>query len=71
MRNGDLNRLAQCISILGSFLGMRDVPELTREALCRAYGFAQADVMALFGGSVLAGGDVLARAMQAARRSNM
>lgn len=30
----------------------------------QAYGCPQADVMVLFGGSILAGGDVLAQAMQ-------
>ena len=43
---------------------MRDVPELTREALRERCGFSQADAMVLFGGSILEGGRVLAAAMQ-------
>lgn len=55
---------AECINILGEFCGKRDVPALTREELKRAYGMEQADVMVLFGGSILCGGDVLAEAMK-------
>lgn len=58
-----LERVAQDINTLASFLGMRDVPTLSRNAFVACYGFEQADVMALFGGSILAGGDVLADAM--------
>ena len=60
----NLNETAAAINTLGAFCGKRDVPELTPAALRARYGFAQADVMVLFGGSVLAGGDTLARAMQ-------
>ena len=55
---------AQCINVLGRFCGRRDVPELTREHLRAVCGLDQADVMVLFGGSVLCGGDELARAMR-------
>lgn len=58
-------QLAHDMNVLARFLGRRDVPTLTRDALQGRYGFAQADVMALFGGSILAGGDVLAAAMRA------
>jgi len=51
---------AENVDILAEFLGVRDVPELTQSALRQKYGFAQADVMVLFGGSILCGGDVLA-----------
>ena len=51
--------IAECINILGRFCGPRDVAELTRSQLQRRYGLEQADVMALFGGSILCGGDVL------------
>ena len=57
-------RIAECINILGDFCGKRDVDELTKEELKRIYGIDQADVMVLFGGSILCGGDVLARAIQ-------
>ena len=52
------------INILGDFCGIRDVPELTGTELKRKYGFEKADVMVLFGGSILCGGDVLAKAMK-------
>lgn len=55
---------ARHLNTLGAFLGMRDVPELTPEALHRQYGVRRADVMVLFGGSILCGGDVLAEAMK-------
>ena len=56
--------IAEKMNILGAFLGKRDIPELSREALEAKYGFSQADVMVLFGGSILCGGDVLAEAMK-------
>jgi len=56
--------ISVAINTLSAFLGRRDVPELTQEALRSAYGFSQADVMILFGGSIIAGGDVLAKAMR-------
>jgi hypothetical protein len=57
-------KTAERFNILGSFLGKHDVPELTADNLQGKYGFRAADVMVLFGGSILAGGDVLAQAMQ-------
>ena len=56
--------ISDAINTLSAFLGRRDVPELTQEALNSAYGFSQADVMVLFGGSIIAGGDMLAQAMR-------
>lgn len=56
--------ISDAINTLSAFLGRRDVPELTQEALGSAYGFSQADVMVLFGGSIIAGGDVLAQAIK-------
>lgn len=56
--------ISVAINTLSAFLGRRDVPELTQEALRSAYGFSQADVMVLFGGSIIAGGDVLAQAIK-------
>lgn len=52
------------INILGNFCGLRDVDRLSADAIQRKYGFIQADAMVLFGGSVIEGGDVLAKAMQ-------
>ena len=59
------SQLAEDINGLAAFLGPRDVPELTSVALEGCLGARQADVMVLFGGSILAGGDVLAEAMRA------
>lgn len=59
-----LNRIADSLNLLGAFCGMRDVPSLTCECLLECFGVRQADVMVLFGGSILAGGDLLAQAMQ-------
>lgn len=56
--------VADYINILGQFCGVRDVPELSQNCLIDRYGFRQADVMVLFGGSILCGGDVLAQAMR-------
>lgn len=62
---GNLTQIAYDVNTLAGFLGRRGVPELTQDALAARYGWRQADVMALFGGSILAGGDVLAAAMRA------
>jgi uncharacterized SAM-binding protein YcdF (DUF218 family) len=51
--------------VLGRFLGRRDVDALDQTELDRAIGHARADVMVLYGGSVLGGVDVLADAMRA------
>ncbi|MBR4465283.1 YdcF family protein [bacterium] len=56
--------ISDAINTLSAFLGRRDIPKLTKEALRSAYGFSQADVMVLFGGSIIAGGDVLAQAIK-------
>jgi len=56
--------IAECVNILGDFCGKRDVPALTSENLRKKYGIDQADVMVLFGGSILSGGDILAHAMK-------
>lgn len=57
-------RIAEHINILGAFCGKRDVFSLTSEQLMDKYRIEQADVMVLFGGSILCGGDVLADAMK-------
>lgn len=59
-----LEDIANNINTLGDFCGKRDVAELTSEQIYKKYGIAQADVMVLFGGSILCGGDVLAQAMK-------
>ena len=60
-----LEKVAADSNTLAAFLGLRDVLALTQEAMLARLGRRQADVMALFGGSILAGGDVLAAAMRA------
>lgn len=57
-------KIAEAINILGAFCGKRDVPFLTQEELYKKYGIKQADVMVLFGGSILCGGDELAQAIK-------
>ena len=59
-----IQKIADCINILGKFCGKRDIDELKSECLQKNYGIFQADVMVLFGGSILCGGDVLAKAMK-------
>lgn len=59
-----LARIAESINVLSSFCGKRDVAMLSQNHLHAACGFEQADVMALFGGSILIGADVLAEAMK-------
>ena len=55
---------AENINTLGRFCGQRDVVSLNRNSLFARYGIERADVMVLFGGSILAGGDVLAEAIE-------
>ena len=57
-------KLADQINVLSDFCGIRDIDELSKEALRKKYNFTQADVIVLFGGSILAGGDVLANAIK-------
>jgi len=57
-------QIAEKINILGKFCGKRDIEELSGQQLKEKYGFEKADVFVLFGGSILAGGDVLAKAVQ-------
>lgn len=59
-----MENIAKSINILAQFCGKRDVAELTSEQLQDNYGITQADVMVLFGGSILCGGDILAKAMK-------
>lgn len=56
--------VAENINILGNYCGKRDVEELATENLEKECRISQADVMVLFGGSILCGGDVLARAIE-------
>jgi uncharacterized SAM-binding protein YcdF (DUF218 family) len=64
-RRSIMNRVtAELINTLGRFCGQRDVKSLDCSSLYERYGIDRADVMVLFGGSILAGGDVLAEAIR-------
>lgn len=57
-------KIADAVNILGEFCGVRDIDELTPTALKNKFGISQVDVAVLFGGSILAGGDVFAEVMK-------
>ena len=57
-------KIAEAINTLGIFCGKRDIPALTKEEMQKKCGIEQADVLVLFGGSILCGGDVLAQAIK-------
>lgn len=59
-----LKEVAEHINTLGDFCGKRDLATLTKRELVNKYSIAKLDVIVLFGGSVLTGGDVLAEAMK-------
>lgn len=50
----------QALNILSSFLGKRDLNQLDTHTLQAQYSLKQADIIVLFGGTVLAGADVFA-----------
>lgn len=60
----DIEKTANYINILGEFCGKRNINSLEQKELAEKYNIKQADVMVLFGGSIMAGGDVLAKAMK-------
>lgn len=51
----DALQAANDFNLLISFLGKRDIQSLTKEALFQRYQIAQADLLILFGGSILHG----------------
>lgn len=57
-------KTAEYINVLGRFCGKRDLPSLRKEELKKKYNIEQADVMVLFGGSILCGGDLLAEGIK-------
>ena len=57
-------KTAEYINVLGRFCGKRDLPSLSKEELKKKYNIEQADVMVLFGGSILCGGDLLAEGIK-------
>jgi hypothetical protein len=58
------SKVADNINTLAEFLGTRDIDELNQEELFKRHGIHQVDVMVLFGGSILEGGDVLVDAIK-------
>lgn len=58
------NRTAANINTLAHFCGVRDVENLDCRSLYSKCRLDRADVMVLFGGSILAGGDILASAIK-------
>ena len=58
------DKIASSINILGDFCGKRDIKTLSQESLREKYGIECVDVMVLFGGSIICGGDILASAIQ-------
>ena len=58
-----LEKLAENVNILGDFCAKRDVSSLSPQALLEKAGQTQLDVFVLFGGSILAGVDRLAKAI--------
>ena len=57
-------KIAKAVNILGNFCGPRDIDKLTTAALEDKYHIPRVDVAVLFGGSILAGGDVFAEIMK-------
>ncbi len=52
------------VNTLGRFCARRDIEALDGDSLFRQYGIRKVDVMVLFGGSILAGGDLFAKAIR-------
>ncbi len=59
----DMQTIANHINTIADFCAPRDLATLTQQAVRTAIHAPQVDVMVLFGGSILAGGDVLAEAI--------
>ena len=64
MRQEEMAKIAEAVNILGNFCGPRDIDKLTTAALEDKYHITRVDVAVLFGGSILAGGDVFAEIMK-------
>lgn len=62
MENLDIS--ARNINIIGNFLARRDIPSLTKEELKNKYKIEKADIIILFGGSIIHGWNVAAEALK-------
>lgn len=60
----NLQTIAENINMIADFCAPRDFSSLTQAAMQDAVRTPQVDVMVLFGGSILAGGEVLAEAIK-------
>ena len=63
MGQEEMAKIAEAVNILGNFCGPRDIDKLTTAALEDKYHITRVDVAVLFGGSILAGGEVFAEIM--------
>lgn len=59
-----MTKQCNALNLLGSYCGVRDIKELSINCLQEKYAIKQADIMVLFGGSIICGGDLLAKAIQ-------
>ena len=57
-------KIAEYINILADFCGKRDISSLNKKELKNKYNINQADIIVLFGGSIIAGGDIFAQAIK-------
>ncbi|WP_080657014.1 ElyC/SanA/YdcF family protein [Selenomonas ruminantium] len=64
MGQKEMAKIAEAVNILGNFCGPRDIDKLTTAALEDKYHIPRVDVAVLFGGSILAGGEVFAEIMK-------
>lgn len=60
----DLRTIADHINTLAEFCGPRDLSDLSPTALKDQFGLPQADVLVLFGGTIVAGVEILKEAIQ-------
>lgn len=60
----DVETIASKVNILSEFLAKRDIPALSSEELKKKYGIEQVDLLILFGGSILHGCDLAAKAFK-------
>ena len=56
-------KISEYINILADFCATRDISFLNKEELKNKYNINQADIIVLFGGSIIEGGDIFAQAI--------
>ena len=59
-----MEKYMYAVNNLAKFCGKKDLDNITTESLKKKIGLEQVDILVLFGGSILQGGDVLAKAMK-------